>query len=63
MKKNERKRDSSSESSSSDSESSSSSEVLVEKDASSKSQRFQLICKSESHKWELPDKMEDYVNN
>ena len=62
-RKNKRKRETSPESSSSDSGNSSSSEDSVEEDNSTKSRRFQIISKSESHKWELPGEMEDYVNH
>ena len=60
--KNKRKREPSPESSSSDSENSSSSEESVEKCNSTKSHRFQITSKSESHQWELPGEMVDYVN-
>ena len=62
-RKNKRKREPSPESSSSDSRNSSSSEESVEEGNSTKSHRFQIISKSESHKWELPGEMADYVNH
>ena len=60
--KNKRKRELSPESSSSDSGNSSSSEESLEEGNSTKSHGFQIISKSESHKWELPGEIADYVN-
>ena len=62
-RKNKRKTEQSPESSSSDSENSSSSEESFEEGNSTKSHRFQIISKSESHKLELPGEMADYVNH
>ena len=53
-RKNKRKREPLSKSSSSDSGNSFSSEESVEESNSIKSHRFQILSKSESHKWELP---------
>ena len=61
--KNKRKRELSPESSSSDSGNSSSSEESLEEGNSTKSHGFQIISKSESHKWELPGEMADYINH
>ena len=60
---NKRKTEPSPESSSSDSGNSSSSEQSVKENNSTKSHRFQIISKSESHKWELPGEIADYVNH
>ena len=60
---NERKRETSSETPSSDSENYSSSEDSVEEGNSTKSHRFQINSKSESHKWELSGEIADYVNS
>ena len=62
-RKNKRKREPSPESSSSDSGNSSSSEESVEEVNSTESHKFQMISKSESHKWELPGEMADDVNH
>ena len=62
-RKNKRKREPSPESSSTDSGNSSSSEQSVEEGNSTKSHRFQIISKTEIHKWELPAEMADYVNH
>ena len=62
-RKNKSKREPSPESSSSDSGNFSSSEESVEECNSTKSHKFQIISKSESHKWELPGEMADYVNH
>ena len=62
-KHKKRKNESSPESPSSDSGNSSSSEESVEEDNSPKSYRFQIISKSESHKWELLGEMADYANH
>ena len=62
-RKNKRKRKPSPEYSSSDSGNSSSEEESVEGNNSIKSHRFQIIIKAESHKWELPREMTDYVNH
>ena len=62
-KRNKRKREPSPESCSSDSGNSSSSQESVEAGNSTKSHRFQIISKAESHKWELPGEMVDYVNH
>ena len=35
----------------------------MEEGNSTKSQRFQIISKAESHKWELPGEMPDYINH
>ena len=35
----------------------------MEEGNSTKSQRFQIISKAESQKWELPGEMPDYVNH
>ena len=48
---------------SSDSGNSSTSEESVKEGNSTKSHRFQIISKAESHKRELPDEMTDYVNH
>ena len=63
MRKNKRKREPSPESSSSISRNSFFSGESVEEGNSTKSQRFQIISKAESHKWELPGEMPDYVNH
>ena len=62
-RKDKRKRETSPESSSLDSKKSSSSEDSVEECNSTKSHRFQIIAKSESHKRELPGEMADYFNH
>ena len=62
-RKNKKTRKPSPETSSSDSGNSSSSEESVVEGNSTKSPRFQIIFKAESHKWELPGEMADYVNH
>ena len=62
-RKNKSKREPSPESSSSDSGNFFSSEESVEEVNSIESHRFQIISKSENHKWELPGEMADYVNH
>ena len=49
--------------SSDSSDNSSFSEDSVEEGNSTKSHRFQIISKSECHKWELPREMADYVTH
>ena len=62
-RRNKRKRKPSPESLSSDSGNSSSSDESVEEGNSTKSHRFQIISKAESHKWDLPGEIADYVNH
>ena len=61
-RKSKRKRELSPESSSSDSRNSSFSEESAKEGNSTKSHRFQIISKSQNHKWELPGEIADYVN-
>lgn len=61
-RKKQKKKEPSLKSSTSDSENSFSSEDSVEESASTKSQGFQIITKSESDIWELSGAMIDYVN-
>ena len=62
-RRNERNRETSPETSSSDSGNISPSKDPFQEVNSTKSDRFQIISKSESHKWELAYKMADYVNH